>query len=143
MSEYVQFSEELLCNFYNPATCSYMVPLSGKAAHDMGVLRDENATLKVESAKLRVENARLRKLLDDGPGRSNDGLAERGTCRNVSNTPSGFLCSECWWGDFDEPSHLLTTAKFTNNDGGPNYCPNCGRRISNPTYDEFMNGGRK
>lgn len=24
-----------------------------------------------------------------------------------------------------------------------NYCPNCGRRISNPTYGEFMDGGRK
>ena len=61
--------------------------------------------------------------------RSNDGVAERGTCRNVSNTPSGFLCSECGWGDFDEPSHLLTTAKFTDNDGGPNFCPNCGRKV--------------
>lgn len=52
-----------------------------------------------------------------------------GTCRNVSNTPSGFLCSECGWGDFDESSHLLTTSKFTDNDGGPNYCPNCGREV--------------
>jgi len=54
--------------------------------------------------------------------------AER-TCKNISNPPSGFLCSECRWGDFAEPSHLLTTAKFTDNDGGPNYCPNCGARV--------------
>lgn len=51
------------------------------------------------------------------------------TCRNISNPPSGFLCSECGWGDFAEPSHLLTTAKFTDSDGGPNYCPNCGAKV--------------
>lgn len=54
--------------------------------------------------------------------------AER-TCNNISNPPSGFLCSECGWGDFAEPSHLLTTAKYANNDKGPNYCPNCGRKV--------------
>ena len=43
-----------------------------------------------------------------------------GTCRNVSDPPSGFLCSECGWGDFDEPTHLLKDA---------NFCPNCGREI--------------
>ena len=59
----------------------------------------------------------------------NDGIAERKTCKNVSNPSSGFLCSKCGWGDFDEPSHLLTTAKFTDNDGGPNYCPNCGAKV--------------
>ena len=53
MSEYVMFTEELLRNFYDPTTCSYMVPLSGKAAHDMGVLRQENAELKTENTKLR------------------------------------------------------------------------------------------
>lgn len=58
MSEYVVFSEELLRNFYNPATCSYMVPLSGKAAHDMGVLREENVALQ-------SENDELRKLVRD------------------------------------------------------------------------------
>ena len=52
-----------------------------------------------------------------------------GTCENISDPPEGFLCSECGWGDFAEPSHLLTTAKFTDNDGGPNHCPNCGRRV--------------
>lgn len=62
MSEYVMFSEELLRNFYDPATCSYMVPLSGKAAHDMGVLREENVALKAENVKLKVENVRLRKV---------------------------------------------------------------------------------
>ena len=65
MSEYVLFDEELLRNFYDPTTCSYMVPLSGKAAHDMGVLRQENAGLKTENTKLKVENAHLRKLLQD------------------------------------------------------------------------------
>ena len=45
--------------------------------------------------------------------------AER-TCRNVSDPPEGFLCSECGWGDFAEPSHLLADA---------NYCPNCGARV--------------
>ena len=55
MSEYVLFSEEFLRNVYDPATCSYMVPLSGKAAHDMRMLRDENATLKTENAKLREQ----------------------------------------------------------------------------------------
>ncbi len=55
--------------------------------------------------------------------------AER-TCKNISDPPEGFLCSECGWGDFAEPSHLLTTAKFSGRvHGGPNYCPNCGRRI--------------
>lgn len=53
MSEYVLFTEELLRNFYDPTTCSYMVPLSGKAAHDMGVLRQENTELKTENTKLR------------------------------------------------------------------------------------------
>lgn len=53
MSEYVVFPEESLHSFYDPATCSYMVPLSGKAAHDMGVLREENDALKAENAKLR------------------------------------------------------------------------------------------
>ena len=42
------------------------------------------------------------------------------TCKNVSDPSEGFLCSECGWGDFDEPTHLLKDAKF---------CPNCGRRI--------------
>ena len=53
----------------------------------------------------------------------------RGTCRNISDPPEGFYCSSCGWGDFAEPSHLLTTAKFTDNDGGPNYCPNCGKAV--------------
>lgn len=53
MSEYVLFTEELLRNFYDPTTCSYMVPLSGKAAHDMGVLHQENAELKTKNTKLR------------------------------------------------------------------------------------------
>lgn len=42
------------------------------------------------------------------------------TCRNISDPPNGFLCSECGWGDFNEPTHLLKYAK---------YCPNCGKRI--------------
>ena len=54
--------------------------------------------------------------------------AER-TCRNISDPPEGFLCSSCGWGDFAEPSHLLTTAKFTGNDRGPNHCPNCGAKV--------------
>ena len=53
----------------------------------------------------------------------------RGECKNVSDPPEGFYCSSCGWGDFAEPSHLLTTAKFTDNDGGPNYCPNCGKPV--------------
>lgn len=65
MSEYVLFDEELLRNFYDPTTCSYMVPLSGKAAYDMKVLRQENAELKTENTKLKVENTHLRKLLQD------------------------------------------------------------------------------
>lgn len=55
--------------------------------------------------------------------------AER-TCRNISNPPEGFYCSECHWGDFAEPSHLLTSAKFTGSiHGGLNYCPNCGAKV--------------
>lgn len=54
--------------------------------------------------------------------------AER-TCENISDPPEGFLCSSCGWGDFAEPSHLLTTAKFAGNDKGPNHCPNCGARV--------------
>lgn len=72
MNEYMQFSEEFLRNFYDPATCSYMVPLSGKAAHDMGVLREENATLKAEGTRLKVtittfqaESAKLREMVQD------------------------------------------------------------------------------
>lgn len=57
--------------------------------------------------------------------------AESGTCENISDPPSGFLCSKCGWGDFSEPSHLLTTAKFADNDKGPNYCPNCGAKVKN------------
>ena len=53
----------------------------------------------------------------------------RGECKNISNPPSGFLCSECGWGDFAEPSHLLTTAKFTDNECGSNYCQNCGKAV--------------
>ena len=54
----------------------------------------------------------------------------RETCENISDPPEGFLCSSCGWGDFDEPSHLLTTAKFTGRDhGGPNFCPNCGAEV--------------
>ena len=56
-------------------------------------------------------------------------LLEQRTCRNISDPPSGFLCSECGWGDFNESTHLLTTAKFTDNDRGPNYCPNCGKKV--------------
>ena len=52
------------------------------------------------------------------------------TCENISEPPTGFYCSACHWGDFCEPSHLLTTAKFTGRvDGGPNYCPNCGAKV--------------
>ena len=43
-----------------------------------------------------------------------------GTCKNVSDPPEGFLCSECGGGDFDEPTRILKDAKF---------CPNCWRRI--------------
>lgn len=50
------------------------------------------------------------------------------TCRNISDPPEGFLCSECKWGDFDEPSHLLTSACFAGG-GILNYCPNCGCRV--------------
>ena len=42
------------------------------------------------------------------------------TCKNISDPPSGFLCSECGWGDFNEPTHLLKDAK---------HCPNCGARV--------------
>lgn len=44
----------------------------------------------------------------------------RQTCRNVSDPPEGFLCSDCGWGDFDEPTHLLKDA---------NFCPNCGAKL--------------
>ena len=50
-----------------------------------------------------------------------DAAMNVGTCKNISNPPSGFLCSECGWGDFDEPTHLLKDAK---------HCPNCGRKIT-------------
>lgn len=53
--------------------------------------------------------------------------AER-TCQNVSSSPDGFLCSGCGWGDFCEPSHLLTKACFAGG-GILNYCPNCGARV--------------
>ena len=52
-----------------------------------------------------------------------------GECENISEPPEGFLCSSCGWGDFAEPSHLLTTAKFTGNEHGPNFCPNCGAKV--------------
>lgn len=55
--------------------------------------------------------------------------AER-MCCNISDPPSGFYCSVCHWGDWGEPSHLLTTAKYTGREfGGPNYCPNCGAKV--------------
>lgn len=55
--------------------------------------------------------------------------AER-TCRNISDPPSGFYCSVCHWGDWGEPSHLLTGSKYTGRvNGGPNYCPNCGAKV--------------
>ena len=63
------------------------------------------------------------------PEQAVEATLERETCNNISNPPNGFLCSKCRWGDFAEPSHLLTTAKYTNNNKGPNYCPNCGRRV--------------
>ena len=52
-----------------------------------------------------------------------------GTCRNVSDPPEGFLCSECGWGDFAEPSHLLTGSCYAGLAKGPRYCPNCGRKV--------------
>lgn len=53
-----------------------------------------------------------------------------GVCENISDPPDGFLCSSCGWGDFAEPSHLLTSAKYTGRiHGGPNYCPNCGKAV--------------
>ena len=58
-----------------------------------------------------------------------EGCLDWGTCRNVSYPPEGFLCSECGWGDFGEPSHLLTTAHYEGLDRGPRFCPNCGRRV--------------
>lgn len=54
---------------------------------------------------------------------------ERGECRNISDPPEGFLCSECGWGDFAEPSHLLTSACYAGLDKGPRYCPNCGAKV--------------
>lgn len=52
------------------------------------------------------------------------------TCRNISNPPEGFRCSECGWGDFAEPTHLLTSSKYSERvHGGPNYCPNCGAKV--------------
>ena len=50
------------------------------------------------------------------------------TCQNISEPKTGFLCSACGWGDFCEPSHLLTTACFKGG-GILNYCPNCGARV--------------
>ena len=50
-------------------------------------------------------------------------------CENVSSTPEGFLCSKCGWGDYSEPTHMLTRAKYTDTDKGPNYCPNCGAMV--------------
>ena len=52
-----------------------------------------------------------------------------GTCKNVSDPPDGFLCSECGWGDFAEPSHLLTGSCYAGLAKGPRYCPNCGRKV--------------
>ena len=54
------------------------------------------------------------------PAQAIEATLGRGTCKNVSNPPGGFLCSECGWGDFAEPSHLLAGARF---------CPNCGREV--------------
>ena len=51
------------------------------------------------------------------------------TCENISDPPSGFLCSSCGWGDFSEPSHLLTSACYRGGGVGPNYCPNCGAKV--------------
>ena len=53
----------------------------------------------------------------------------QGECKNISDPPEGFYCSSCGWGDFAEPSHLLTKSKFTDNECGPNYCPNCGKAV--------------
>lgn len=50
------------------------------------------------------------------------------TCRNISDPPTGFLCSACRWGDFCEPTHLLTSACFRGG-GILNYCPNCGAKV--------------
>ena len=63
------------------------------------------------------------------PEQAIDATLRRGTCKNISNPPSGFLCSECGWGDFAEPSHLLTSACYAGLGKGPRYCPNCGRRV--------------
>lgn len=96
-------------------------------------MRRVDGDLNLYSPHCTFKQAVAATLGNDGVGRSKNGVTERGTCRNISNTPSGFLCSECGWGDFDEPSHLLTTAKFTDNDRGPNYCPNCGREVVRET----------
>ena len=56
-------------------------------------------------------------------------MLECGECKNVSDPSEGFLCSECGWGDFAEPSHLLTSAYYIGLEKGPRFCPNCGRRV--------------
>ncbi len=58
-----------------------------------------------------------------------------GMCRNVSDPPEGFLCSECGWGDFAEPSHLLTGSCYAGLAKGPRYCPNCGKVVEPTTND--------
>ena len=57
------------------------------------------------------------------------------TCYNSSVSPDGFLCSKCGWGDFCEPNNALMIAKYANDGNGPNFCPNCGRRVAGRDYE--------
>ena len=54
MTDYVVFQEECLHKFYDPNTCSYIVPAGGKVGTEIGELRGENSRLRLENTKLRV-----------------------------------------------------------------------------------------
>ena len=58
MSEYAVFVEELLREFYDPATNSYAVPMSVVSNEVTGELRTKNAKLKdeLEKAEKRVSS---------------------------------------------------------------------------------------
>lgn len=62
--------------------------------------------------------------------RSNDGVAERGTCHDKCSRFNAWVCSECgatvllMFDDFDEPSYSVDGIADV-----PHYCPNCGRKV--------------
>ena len=109
--------------FFLVAALALVIPLGFTMLATMVMdLRDE-----IKERRKRLESERMKRTMSEN---SSDL-----TCYNSSVSPDGFLCSKCGWGDFCEPSHVLMSAKYAGDGKGPNFCPNCGRRVAGRDYE--------